>query len=550
MNDKIIVTNLGALKKKYGANGLAKIRAAVKALISADKARGFPTRLLALDSASAMKKVKAAAVTDPASARQNKAAIDAVFVSVRPDYLMILGAIDVVPHQDLNNPVYSPNDDPDEYAFGDLPYACETPYSQQPEKFIGPTRVVGRLPDLTAGTDPTYLVGLLETAAKWNSLTRADYSDYFAVSTETWKGSTSLSVQKLFGSSKKLNLCPPKGPKWSNALLDNRAHFINCHGAPADPLFYGEPGDSAIAHDAEWVAGKIAPGAVAAIECCYGAELYDPNLLPNRQPGMCNTYLEAKAYGYLGSSTIAYGPEDGNGAADLLCQYFLRRVLAGASLGRALLEARQEFAQAGPDLDPFDIKTLAQFSLFGDPSIHPVVLPTPQTPTRAEVPKTLRIPKGSKNILATAAPAAGLKRGLFSNLDMLLSAAAPMARAERRKQLLRKGLIIGATEPVARRATRTAVAKSILTQLQGLAREANIGEHAILSFNIGLSATPQSALAKKVLGGAVAKLPSPDAYHVVIDSRQSGKIPIPQITAVVAKEFDGKLVSYRKLVSR
>jgi hypothetical protein len=89
-----------------------------------------------------------------------------------------------------------------------------------------------------------------------------------------------------------------------------------------------------------------------------------------------------------------------------------------------------------------------------------------------------------------------------------------------------------------------------LTQLQGLAREANIGEPTILSFHIGLGATPPSALAKKVLGGAVAKLPSPDAYHVVIDARQSGRIPIPQITAVVAKEFDSKLVSYRKLVSR
>jgi hypothetical protein len=31
MNDKIVVTNLAALKKKYGANGLAKIRAAVNA---------------------------------------------------------------------------------------------------------------------------------------------------------------------------------------------------------------------------------------------------------------------------------------------------------------------------------------------------------------------------------------------------------------------------------------------------------------------------------------------------------------------------------------
>src|SRR5438552_12444022 len=118
MNDKIIATNLTALKTKYGAAGVKKIRAAITALIAADKARGFHTRLLALDSATAMKKVKGTHVTDRANPRQNKAAIDAIYAAIRPDYLLILGAIDVVPHQDLLNPVYG-GDDEDQYAYGD-----------------------------------------------------------------------------------------------------------------------------------------------------------------------------------------------------------------------------------------------------------------------------------------------------------------------------------------------------------------------------------------------------------------------------------------------
>ena len=67
MNDKIIVTNLGALRKKYGTKGLTKIRAAITALIAADKKRGLATRLFALDSASEMKKAKGAAVQVPGS---------------------------------------------------------------------------------------------------------------------------------------------------------------------------------------------------------------------------------------------------------------------------------------------------------------------------------------------------------------------------------------------------------------------------------------------------------------------------------------------------
>ncbi len=41
----------------------------------------------------------------------------------------------------------------------------------------------------------------------------------------------------------------------------------------------------------------------------------------------------------------------------------------GASAGRAFLEAQQQFLlDSGPHLDPFELKTIAQFSLLGDPS--------------------------------------------------------------------------------------------------------------------------------------------------------------------------------------
>src|SRR5829696_4835533 len=105
MTDKVIVTNLTALKQKYGADGLNKIQSAVKDLIAADKKRGLTTTLVALENSAAMAKLKAPAVNDSASARENKKAIDGVFKALAPDYLMILGSIDVVPHQDLKNPL-------------------------------------------------------------------------------------------------------------------------------------------------------------------------------------------------------------------------------------------------------------------------------------------------------------------------------------------------------------------------------------------------------------------------------------------------------------
>ena len=533
MTDKIIVTNLTALKTKYGAAGVKKIRAAVTALIAADKARGIRTRLLALDRATDMKKVKGAGVSDPSSPRQNKNAIDAIYAAIRPEYLMILGSIDVVPHQDLINPVFEKGVDDDEHAFGDVPYACEQPYSQQAEKFIGPTRAVGRLPDLTGGADPAYLVGLLDTAAKWKSRTREDYSDYFAVSAYEWKGSTTLSMQKLFGSEKNLSLSPAAGPKWTGAALARRTHFINCHGGEADQQFYGQKGKKffPVAHDAAWVTKKIAEGTIAAVECCYGGQLYDPNLLASKQQGICNAYLADKTYGYFGSSTIAYGPAKGNGSADLLCQYFLRRVLAGASLGRAALEARQEFATAGPDLDPVDLKTIAQFSLFGDPSIHPVAVPTPHTAMVSGLAKGLR--------------------KLGATVGTIPANLTPEARAERRKQALAKGLFIRANQPVACRKNRASVAGALAKALLRLAAGANITKPKTISFQIQPGSNPAGgAKAKRAFAMTEAKQPKASAYHVAIGSRPAPGIATKQVTAVIAKEFGGKIVSYRKLVSR
>src|SRR5438552_2848968 len=84
------------------------------------------------------------------------------------------------------------------------------------------------------------------------------------------------------------------------------------------------------------------PGTVVAAECCFGAQLYAPSRTHDRR-AVCYAYLDGGAYGYFGSSTIAYGPSTTNGKADLICRYFLEEVLRGSSLGRAALEARQKY---------------------------------------------------------------------------------------------------------------------------------------------------------------------------------------------------------------
>jgi hypothetical protein len=505
--DKVIVTNLSALAAKYGA-GLSHIRRAVQKLISADKARGLKTILVPLDEGTGKKKGRRKKVAKAADPKENKEAIDAVFKAYTPDYVLILGSIDVVPHQDLVNPAYSPGADDDQYAFGDLPYACEAPYSQKPEDFTGPTRVVGRLPDVTGGKDPGYLIGLLETAAHYRTLSFADYVSYLGISADVWKGSTQASLQNAFGSAADLQLAPPEGPNWAAALLGRRSHFINCHGAPADPKYYGQKGfDYPVSHLATWITGRVTEGTVVAAECCYGAELYDPALARGQQ-GICNTYLAGKAYGFFGSSTIAYGPADGNDSADLLCRFFMEQVLAGASTGRAALQARQNFA-AHAMLGPVNLKTLAQFSLMGDPAVHAV-----QAAHGGQAVVTARTSK--------AVPPGG--------------PGPEAARDLRRSNLMRLGLALAAAVSFIRTNTKkspTARVKNMLTKEAG-----RLGVLGVRLASFAVHDPKVVGSMKNLMAGQGAS-----AVHLAV-GRLPGheRAPCPQLLAIVAAEKDGQFL--------
>jgi len=370
MTDKIIVTNQSALKSKYG-DKVSDVQDALQSLVQADSGRGLTTTIVAIDDQNAMNAyTDAVAVTGPGDELGTKNAINAILKGSNPDYLMILGGPDVVCHQALTNPMAS---DGDATVPSDLPYASTSDYSQQISSHIGATNVVGRLPDLPGAKAPDFLVDLIDKAAKAGTREAGDYQANFGISAQVWQSSTQSSLNAIFGGTPTLNLAPPSGPPQPADLLAPRSHFINCHGAQSDYRFYGQQGNNyPVALESSDIRGKITEGTVVSAECCYGGELYDPAL--STDMGLCCTYLSEGAYGFFGSSTIAYGPASGNANADLITQYFLKKVIStGASLGEACLQARQQFVQtAGPVLGNSDMKTIGQFFLLGDPSVHPV----------------------------------------------------------------------------------------------------------------------------------------------------------------------------------
>ena len=517
--DKIILSSNAALAGKYRAAGLSSIRTAIDSLIAADAARGIVTQYLALDDAAAMTAIEVNAVAPGSPEEAFKSAVDGVFNAFSPDYLVLLGANDVIPHQSLTNPLFHPADplgDPDGKIPSDLPYACDAAYSTDPGKFIGPTRVVGRLPDLEGARDPTYLIDLIDGAAGARPSPATVYRNVFGISAETWNVSTQASIAAAFGSVNGLQSSPLAGPHWTNAELGNLAHFINCHGVPVSAQFYGEGNDGTqpIAHDAGHLAANAHPGTVVAAECCYGAELFDPTRNAG-QMGIANTYLGRGGYGFFGSTNISYGDRSGNAHADLICRYFFQHVLAGSSIGLATLQARQDYVANNSPLDTCSLKTLAQFLLLGDPSIHPV--------------------EGTDADLPMPHSVIGAEAALVPD------------RAKRRRRAMTRGLELARTTAVSASESEGTATPEIQAALDRIAKSEGISLEFARRFSVRPPVDPQLETALPV--SMKRRVPEPTAFHVVIN-RLPDPGPAVRSIALIAQEVDGRIISVRTVYAK
>jgi hypothetical protein len=500
MVTKAILVDAQALDHKYGARA-QEVWKAVDDLVAADGNRGIHAQLVKLNDPKGP--AGTAAVAPGTDWTAVKGAVDAVAWALVPDYLMLLGGPDLLPHCQLDNPA---KDDEDPAVASDLPYACDAPASGTVADFRAPTRVVSRLPDVPETSEPDVFLQILEHARGWESRSRDDYEPYLGVSAEVWTGSTGLTLTQIYGDATEMQVSPPNGPAWSAALLDHLSHFANLHGAPASPQYYGQQGGSyPVAHDSAVIDGHVANGTVAAAEACYGAELFPP---VDGKLAIPLAYLRSGAYGFFGSTTIAYGPATSNDWADVLCRLFQTGVLQGASIGRAGLQARQEYVAQSAPLDPIDLKTLAQFLILGDPSVQPVISP-----------------------VQVAAHLAGEKAALLG---------VPARRERLRAQGEALGEVATWAQPIEGEPN-----EQVLAALRELAGVPAAGESAVSSFRLSGGPEPHGMVAY-----AAGLPPASATMHVLMQQIEPADAPMRQRIAVVAVEEQGRLVSVKTGATR
>lgn len=393
--DKIIITNYSALCDLYGSRAVEVVEA-LKQLVAADGRRDIQSKIFFIDSDPDMLNLGVTPVTQKNDEKLNKQAIDGVFNKLTPDYILIVGGPDIIPHQTLDNPLYDSEkviyeyipDFPDDVSKvqSDLPYACSVAYSTSIENFIAPSRVVGRLAGITADKNPDALLKAIKTTIDAQPKERSYYENTFYLCSQNALDVGKEAYNMAFGNSAAIeNISPPMtSDTLPVAQLDAPTHFVLCHSDSYMPFWMGVEGqDIDVVMLPTNLDGNICTQAVVASICCYGAQLYNPSAdIPNywklwnidvpKQRPVCNSYFENGAIALCGSTSTAYG--GGNG--DYILAYFLNSILGGASVGRAFLEARLKLMTDDTDegeLHPYHLKTMAEFILLGDPSVHPVI---------------------------------------------------------------------------------------------------------------------------------------------------------------------------------
>src|SRR5215216_5615741 len=200
---KLIITHKGNLQWKYGKN-FSKIVALTKKVQAVDKKIGLDTKVVFVDDATSARNAGVKKI-NVWSEQECKRIVDELYKKHVPAYIIILGAQDIIPFQEIENPA----EDDDIMVPSDLPYACDAPFSRKIENFTGPTRVVGRIPDVPGQqTDAVYLEKIISNSIQHKPIPPENYHDYFAVSALVWKKSTELSLQGMFGHNGKMITSP------------------------------------------------------------------------------------------------------------------------------------------------------------------------------------------------------------------------------------------------------------------------------------------------------------------------------------------------------
>ena len=296
-----------------------------------------------------------------------------------PSYLLIVGDETVIPFIKWENEA----GDDDKYVPSDLAYLTldtSSPWSGVYCSFEDVTKL-GRLPSsaengfaeaiqyfkFTAEYKPqTQVNGFAYTAYVWENASREIFEGLKCQLETSPNYTTNSDYIKYYGLSRLYD------------LSEYNLLGINLHGSDATHDWYGQLRAREICIEA-FDAGCLPnskTGYALCVEACYGAR---PKVLKGKDQSIVVTALKNKCVAFVGSTRIAFGASRAGDlcCADVIAQTFLESLIAGKTSGAAYLDSLVALMASGDDEDT--IKTLAEFALYGDPSVSVFATNQPST---------------------------------------------------------------------------------------------------------------------------------------------------------------------------
>lgn len=288
--------------------------------------------------------------------------IKQLVVEKNPKYLFILGSNTVIPsivwssfEKDM---IDSLSGSGDFTISSDLPYSTldiRNPFLGQVYDFEDALRV-GRLPNVNF---ENYFSNVKKACGKIKEVKT------FSLSAAVWSEETKYNYEKI-KSGPEVFTSPEVTIDNVKSILPSETNMflINLHGGKGSKYWFGQLNDCfPTAMEPESFSNIQDPYFIA-VEACYGAYYNEQSI----DMSILLTTLNEKCISFLGSSRIAYGTHEPPGSnADVICGEYLVNLKNNLTAGDSFAKARNILMRE--ESDPVVIKTLAEFSLYGDPSV-------------------------------------------------------------------------------------------------------------------------------------------------------------------------------------
>ena len=257
------------------------------------------------------------------------------------------------------------------YVMTDTPYGTSAGYLLNSAELYVPDRAVGRLVESPADIAATLKRFADGEVLDTDTTTSAFVSGYDFIADGAEAAAKALEAQAGVTVTRTINETWGKADLEKGLITDDpdlasiSAHFDHNRAVPADADKSGDQTKYFVAADVA-KSSNLTNALVLSIGCHSGLSVPDVELALNDRVDWAQTFAGEGAT-YLGNTGYGYGDSDLVLYSERLQELFVEQLRTGATVGAAMMAAKQAHFSELTAISPYDAKVLSEWTLYGLP---------------------------------------------------------------------------------------------------------------------------------------------------------------------------------------